>query len=168
MYSYTKKANKIIIPLLSLMLFATSSYAKNAKHDIFESENTCLAKSIYYEARGEPELGKKAVAKIILNRKKHDKFPKSICKVVNEVSYVKGKKRCQFDFVCSGQKINNKGNSWDKAQKLSNLILTHQTSLPNFGPNVLFFKHVDVKRSFGKGYVYVSTIGKHKFFMKNV
>jgi spore germination cell wall hydrolase CwlJ-like protein len=46
------------------------------------SNLSCLAENIYREARGEPFIGKLAVANVTLNRVKHPDYPKSICKVV--------------------------------------------------------------------------------------
>jgi len=40
----------------------------------------CLAMAIYYEARGEPLIGKQAVAEVVLNRAETSSTP--ICKVV--------------------------------------------------------------------------------------
>jgi spore germination cell wall hydrolase CwlJ-like protein len=163
MTSKVKKANKLFI-LLILLFITTVSFAKTVKQMSDDPENICLAKALYYEARGEPELGKKAVAKIVLNRKEHKKFPKTICKVINQVDYVKGKKLCQFSWVCTKQKINTSGDSWKDAKILSESILANKVSLPKFGPNVLFFKSVYVRHSFGKGYKLVSKIGKSNFY----
>ena len=47
------------------------------------AELLCLAKNIYYEARGEPMHGKIAVAQVTLNRVTHrTEFQSSICGVV--------------------------------------------------------------------------------------
>ena len=45
-------------------------------------ELTCLAKNIYYEARGEPVEGQLAVALVTLNRLEDSRYPDTICKVV--------------------------------------------------------------------------------------
>lgn len=60
----------------------------------------CLAQAVYYEANGEPEDGKRAVAQVVLNRVKHPAFPNSVCGVVYQ-----GSERttgCQFSFTCDG------------------------------------------------------------------
>jgi spore germination cell wall hydrolase CwlJ-like protein len=44
----------------------------------------CLAKNIFYEAANEPEEGKVAVGVVTLNRASNDKFPQTICEVVNQ------------------------------------------------------------------------------------
>lgn len=42
----------------------------------------CLTANLYYEARGESELGMKAVAQVTMNRVKAKGFPSSVCAVV--------------------------------------------------------------------------------------
>lgn len=55
-----------------------------------KTEHACLVKNVYHEARGEPFLGKVAVAKVTLNRATE----KSVCQVVfakNQFSWTRGK-----------------------------------------------------------------------------
>jgi len=42
----------------------------------------CLAMNIYHEARGEPEMGKLAVAAVTMNRVNNKHYPDSVCGVV--------------------------------------------------------------------------------------
>lgn len=67
----------------------------------------CLARNIYFEARGEPEAGKIAVGLVTLNRAKHDKFPNSVCGVVQDGKHDRNGKpltyRCQFTWYCDGR-----------------------------------------------------------------
>ena len=60
----------------------------------------CLAEAIYFEARGEKKAGQQAVAEVIINRVKSDKFPDKICDVVTQGGNYRGK--CQFSFNCDG------------------------------------------------------------------
>lgn len=56
----------------------------------------CLAKNIYFEAKGESRLGQIAVANVTLNRVMSEKFADSVCGVVYErsqFSWVKTTKR---------------------------------------------------------------------------
>lgn len=46
----------------------------------------CLAATIYFEARNQPEEGQRAVAEVVINRVQHDKFPDSVCEVVHQPS----------------------------------------------------------------------------------
>ena len=65
-------------------------------------EQKCLAEGIYFEARGEPELGQAAVAQVILNRVRNPTYPKTICGVVYQNDGWRN--RCQFSFACDGIK----------------------------------------------------------------
>ena len=47
-----------------------------------KKEFHCLVQNVYYEARGESQQGKIAVAHVTLNRTRNPKFPKNICEVV--------------------------------------------------------------------------------------
>ena len=58
-----------------------------------EKELRCLALNIHFEARGESDHGKIAVAMVTLNRVKSNKFPDTICGVV--------KQRNQFSWYSS-------------------------------------------------------------------
>jgi spore germination cell wall hydrolase CwlJ-like protein len=59
----------------------------------------CLTQAIYYEAANESELGKRAVAQVVLNRLRHPEYPNSVCGVVYEGANARV---CQFSFTCDG------------------------------------------------------------------
>ena len=61
-------------------------------------EQDCLARGIYFEARGEPVKGQAAVSQVILNRVRNPHFPNSICGVVYQNK--NWRNRCQFSFAC--------------------------------------------------------------------
>jgi spore germination cell wall hydrolase CwlJ-like protein len=54
---------------------------------------TCLARTIYWEARGEKAASMEAVASVVMNRLGHEGFPNAVCEVVRQ-----GQERgaCQF------------------------------------------------------------------------
>jgi spore germination cell wall hydrolase CwlJ-like protein len=56
------------------------------------SELECLAKNLYFEARGESEAGQFAVGFVTMNRVRNKRWPDSVCKVVyqpGQFSWVK-------------------------------------------------------------------------------
>jgi N-acetylmuramoyl-L-alanine amidase len=61
---------------------------------IDRQQRDCLAQALYHEARGETELGRIAVAQVILNRVRAKVYPDTICGVVYENRHMKN--RCQF------------------------------------------------------------------------
>lgn len=66
----------------------------------YKKEIGCLAKAIYFEARGEPVAGQTYVARVILNRVDSPFYPPTICDVVYQNDHLKN--ACQFSFACDG------------------------------------------------------------------
>ena len=88
-------------------------------------EKECLAQAIYHEARGEPLMGRVAVAQVIVNRVKSAAYPDSICKVVYQNAHWRN--RCQFSFACDGlsDKPREKA-AWRAARALAEEIMRAQ------------------------------------------
>ncbi len=63
-----------------------------------DRQQACLARGIYFEARGEPAKGQAAVAQVILNRVRNPHYPNTICGVVYQNK--NWRNRCQFSFAC--------------------------------------------------------------------
>lgn len=85
-------------------------------------ERNCLAKAIYFEARGESELGQVAVAQVILNRVKSQLYPDSVCRVVWQNATKRN--ACQFSFACDGKSDNPKRRrAWQKAKNIARDML---------------------------------------------
>jgi spore germination cell wall hydrolase CwlJ-like protein len=62
----------------------------------------CLALNIYFEARGEPEVGKLAVGHVVMNRVADPRFPDTACAVIREGGEAR-RDRCQFSWWCDGR-----------------------------------------------------------------
>ena len=61
---------------------------------------TCLARTIYWEARGTSQEGMEAIANVVMNRLGHAGFPSTICGVVKQ-GHEQGS--CQFSWWCDGK-----------------------------------------------------------------
>lgn len=57
---------------------------RTAEYKVERAEVECLAKTIYFESRGESIQGQMAVAWVTLNRVTSKKFPSTICGVVHQ------------------------------------------------------------------------------------
>jgi spore germination cell wall hydrolase CwlJ-like protein len=75
----------------------------------------CLAGAIYFESKGEPLGGQLAVGRVIVNRAKSGRFPKTYCGVVYQPS--------QFSFVRGGQMpaINTGSAAWREARAIAQI-----------------------------------------------
>lgn len=95
-------------------------------------ELLCLAKAIYFEARGEPEQGRLAVGRVILNRASSGKYPSTICGVV----YQNAQKvnACQFSFACDRipDRITEQ-DLWAEIQKEAEALLACSTACAENG-----------------------------------
>lgn len=119
-----------------------------------KSELLCLAKNIYYEARGEPVQGKIAVAQVTLNRVTHrTEFDASICQVV----YAKQ----QFSWTHERHR-EPRGDAWLEAQALARAVILGTAYLPNF--KALYFHNLTVKPKWNKTKKLVTRIGNHIFY----
>jgi spore germination cell wall hydrolase CwlJ-like protein len=87
----------------------------------------CLARAIYFEARGEPTRGKLAVGRVVLNRVASKSYPHSVCRVVYQNDHLRN--RCQFSFACDGKpdSIADRA-AWDEALVYAEWLLTHDAS----------------------------------------
>lgn len=80
-------------------------------------QRACIAKAIYWEARGLSENGQRAVAEVIWNRVNHPNFPKTPCAVV----YQQRNGRCQFSWACTHARNVTPRNSpaWQNATRIA-------------------------------------------------
>jgi len=69
---------------MSLCVIQTTLVEAKEKKPTVDTQLLCLAKNIYYEAGLESREGMIAVAQVTMNRTEDDKFPKTVCGVVNQ------------------------------------------------------------------------------------
>ena len=118
------------------------------------AELLCLAKNIYYEARGEPMHGKIAVAQVTLNRVTHrTEFQSSICGVV----YAK----YQFSWTMGAHR-EPRGEAWREAQAIAKAVIVGTAHLPDF--KALYFHNLTVKPQWNRTKELVARIGNHIFY----
>ena len=125
---------------------------------------TCLARNVYYEARGEPEKGKRAVAKVTLNRVGSSRFPNNICDVVYEQRWDKRRRRyvgafawTEFDSVPLP-----KSKQWQKAWKAAETVYQNPESVQLKG--ALFYHATRIKPRWAKQKKRIKKIGRHIFY----
>jgi hypothetical protein len=84
---------------------------------------SCLADAIYFESRGEPMRGQKAVAQVVMNRVFSGRYPRDVCGVVyqNSARYL----ACQFTFACTGKRLNRAAEPrmWQRAKRIAREML---------------------------------------------
>ena len=103
----------MIKEIIMSFMVATSHASVDEIKDFREQEAQCLAKNMYFEARNQGLAGQLAVSLVVMNRVEDDRFPETICGVVEQGPISKWwlekkgkvvpiKNRCQFSWFCDG------------------------------------------------------------------
>ena len=80
---------------------------------VTHDEVTCLADNMYFEARNQSLAGMLAVSNVVMNRVADERYPDTICEVVQEGptrpswkdknKYIPVRNKCQFSWYCDGK-----------------------------------------------------------------
>lgn len=118
-----------------------------------DAELRCLAKTVYFESRGESLVGQLAVAHVVINRAQSGRFPTSLCGVVHQKS--------QFSFVRGGKiPAVREGRQWDNAIAIAQIA--QSGSWKNHAPGALFFHARHVSPGWRK--TRIAQIDNHIFY----
>jgi spore germination cell wall hydrolase CwlJ-like protein len=118
----------------------------------------CLADAVYFESRGEPELGQIAVAQVVINRV----FSEDVCATVyqNAHRYL----ACQFTFACEGKKlVVNDQPAWERATRISRDMLDGKLWLTEVGKATHYHAYW-VKPTWVREMRTIKRIGVHTFY----
>ncbi|HEN8712673.1 MULTISPECIES: cell wall hydrolase [Pseudomonas] len=109
---------------------------------------TCLARTIYWEAKGADQKDMSAVASVVLNRLGKDGFPDTICGVVKQGVESKS---CQFSWWCDGRSDQvEEPQRYDIAKEIARKALNQQ--LKDTTGGALYFHDRTVRPDWAKAY----------------
>ena len=120
----------------------------------------CLARTIYWEARGEDDAAMQAIANVVMNRLAHEGFPKTICGVVKQ-----GKEQgsCQFSWWCDGRPDHAQDEApYARAKEIARKVLNGQLGDRTHG--AFYFHHQRLRPSWAKEYIRTGKVGEHFFY----
>lgn len=121
---------------------------------------TCLARTIYWEARGERVADMEAVANVVMNRLSHEEFPDTVCGVVKQGSE---QGNCQFSWWCDGRSDDAQAEkAYAVAKEVARRALNGQ--LPDRTDGALFFHNRRVSPSWGEKFMQTAEIGEFMFY----
>lgn len=131
-----------------------------------QKEEVCLAEALYYEAGNQSELGKEAVAIVIMNRVGAKGRPKTICGVIKQAHIVKEVKVCQFTFFCKMQLKKPGAQAWKDSKDIAHRVLQSywKRDIMVKYKNASYYhaEYVHPKWSYSKRFV--GKIDKHLFY----
>ncbi|MCE8021605.1 cell wall hydrolase [Halomonas sp. MCCC 1A11036] len=103
--------------------------------DPLEEPLTCLARTIYWEAKGVPGRDMESVANVVMNRLASEEFPNTICEVVRQGSE---QSPCQFSWWCDGRPDEvMEGDAYEVAKEVARRALNQE--LPDHTDGALYF-----------------------------
>lgn len=139
----------------------------------FDDEQVnCLAKTMYFEARGQVVKGIEAVGNVILNRLQDPRYPKNICDIV----YFKWHHVCQFSWHCDGREFDPDTITSEKRRAVwlmvkslaSYLVLTYNTDkYIDYSHGAVNFHAYYVHPRWSKQFHRTCRIGAHIFFRRD-
>jgi spore germination cell wall hydrolase CwlJ-like protein len=121
---------------------------------------TCLARSIYWEAKGRETREMEAVASVVMNRLGHKGFPDTVCAVVKEGSE---SRNCQFSWWCDGRPDQVKENAeYAVAKEIARKALNRTLSDQTVG--AMYFHDKTVRPDWASKYIKTADIGRFRFY----
>lgn len=121
---------------------------------------TCLARSIYWEAKGGTAADMEAVASVVMNRLGHEGFPGTICEVVKQGSE---KHACQFSWWCDKRSDQAEEDApYTTAKEVARKALNRQLTDRTHG--AMYFHDRNVSPSWAKEYIKTAETGKFLFY----
>jgi N-acetylmuramoyl-L-alanine amidase len=157
----------VVLGLLALaanLVFANRD-AQNARLREFHARSLdCLARNVYYEARGESRAGQYAVAEVTMNRKASPHYPKTVCEVVYQKNWDPLRKRyvgafswTEFDTLDAPA-----GEAWQRAVVVAEDVYYQRR--PPMLPGVLHFHATHIRPDWSNERPRVAKIGRHIFY----
>jgi len=124
----------------------------------------CLARNIYFEARGEPLEGQYAVAEVTLNRRWAANFPRTICEVVYESRWDpnRGRPVADFSWTELGALAPPDGPAWRQAMAVASAAYDDRHA--PVVPGALYYHAASVRPDWARNRTIVATIGNHIFY----
>ena len=125
-----------------------------------EREVKCLTDNIYFEARSEKDIGKKAVALVTLNRLKDDEYPNTICKIVHQ----RNRYKCQFSWTCQRKMKVRDSYTYSKCRKIAKHVIMNYDVMHDVTKGATNFHRRDIRPEWANPRKKTVAIGKHVFY----
>jgi hypothetical protein len=126
-------------------------------------EQRCLAEALYFESRGESEMGQAAVAQVILNRVRNPAYPNTICGVVYQNKELHN--RCQFSFACDGRsdRVHAASRAWRVARRIAKNVTDGKIWLKDVADSTHYHAN-SVSPEWGPTMIRQEQVGAHIFY----
>jgi spore germination cell wall hydrolase CwlJ-like protein len=127
-------------------------------------ELMCLARNVYFEARGETPLGQYAVAEVTMNRVASGRYPDTVCGVVYQQNWDVLRKRYvgAFSWTELERNATPQGAAWEHAWKVAEDVYYRRREPALDG--ALWYHAEHIRPSWSRERKPVARIGRHIFY----
>ena len=146
-----------MVAALGFALYTAVVYQAERRHQVREFHQQsihCLARNVYFEARGEPLAGQYAVAEVTMNRRGWGPFRKSVCAVVYEPG--------AFSWTSRRRLPQPLGKAWERARHVAEMVYWERRT-PALG-GARYYHAVYVNPDWAKDHRRIARIGQHIFY----
>ena len=135
-----------------------------AQHHDDRKNLTCLARNVYFEARGESMKGQRAVAEVTMNRVASGRYADNVCEVVYQKGWDPDRKRYVGAFSWTEYKNlpNPVGEAWKQAWQAAEEV--YYGTEPPVVEGATHFHAVYIKPDWAEGRKRIARIGQHVFY----
>ena len=134
----------------------------------------CLALNVYHEAKNQSFIGQVAVAQVVMNRVKDNRYPNNVCDVVKQGLTYKWKpslpikNRCQFSWYCDGKPDDITDEyTYNQLHKLAESLVTSNFKILLDITDGALYYHADyVKPKWSRKFERTVKIGRHIFYKR--
>ena len=129
----------------------------------------CLALNVYHEAKNQPFIGQVAVAQVVMNRVYDQRYPNTVCEVVEQGPTYSWKpdfpirNRCQFSWYCDGlSDTPTEKDAWDNAIMVANGV--YHNNFEDFVEGATHYHAYYVAPEWASAKTYIVRIEDHIFY----
>ena len=129
----------------------------------------CLALNVYHEAKNQPFIGQVAVAQVVMNRVYDQRYPNTVCEVVEQGPTYSWKpdfpirNRCQFSWYCDGlSDTPTEKDAWDNAIMVANGV--YHSNFEDFVEGATHYHAYYVAPEWASAKTYIVRIEDHIFY----
>lgn len=167
-----KLKNLILVTLLVAFFSFPAGFFDFEQHKAFlekqhkaslaikDRQMRCLRQALWFEARGEPEEGVRAVATVIINRVQSKKYPDNFCRVIHQ--------RMQFSYThqFKSHEIRPKKVEYSTLALIDKVVMEVYTGdfVAALPPSVMWYHTTKVNPSWSNRKKQVALISNHRFF----
>ena len=157
----------LIVAGFWLVMNMVVAHRDEQRHIAREEERrhlTCLARNVFFEARGEPVAGQLAVAHVTMNRKASGRFPNSVCDVVHQQNWDPLRRRYvgAFSWTELDSLPAPTAAEWEQAWKVAEAGYYGREQSNVEG--ALFYHATHIRPDWAKFKRPITRIGKHVFY----